>query len=726
MRQGSARRGKWTGFAAGLALVALSGCSETPTVPSRSELEILVVSGDGQFGVEGVSLPEPLRVVVRTRVGAVPQAGVAVDWGIVAGTGATLEAPVTVTGDDGHATNRLTLGSDPGDYRVRASFSGLVGDPAVFSARVVFRPVILGLPGSVSSAGSPVLIRGSHFSETKTDNVVLFSRVRSLVFTATSTELLVAVPLCLPTRTVDVQVSVRGVTGNTETMEVESAPPLVLGPGGFVHVPESGAPSCVRVPRAAGARYLAIAQSASTVGGGTAGFELVTLGGTGASASGPLSGAPGDGPLAEIAGEAGDAQTTWDLGVRRLEAALELPSPAARRAPGPPGPAAVPAVGDRRTFNVLNSTNGFDRVTPQVRYVGDQAIVYEDLTAPAGGLTLQDFAALAGEFDQLAFPEVTRVFGGVSDLDENERVVILMTPTVNRLTPPATQSGFVGGFFFGLDLLPNQSRSNGGEIFYTLDADPSGQFGNVQTRQRILDVLPAILAHELHHMVHFNQRVLLLGAPGTEALWLSEALAQMAETIVAEALERRGNPTGALRYHSGTFTRAGRYLGATGSTSLVIASGSGTLEERGAGWLFARYLRAQRGNDDVLGELTRTTRTGVANVEAVVGRGWADLLSDWFAALYLDGLPLPVPVRLTYPDLDLRTALGRVSPGYTLQPGDLGARDSRTTGFLASSSARYFTVSPSLAGGLAVNLAGADGGPGGPGVALRLTVVRVN
>ncbi|NIR38511.1 MAG: hypothetical protein GWO00_01660, partial [Gemmatimonadetes bacterium] len=102
-------------------------------------------------------------------------------------------------------------------------------------------------------------------------------------------------------------------------------------------------------------------------------------------------------------------------------------------------------------------------------------------------------------------------------------VIILFSPAVNALTPRGS-SGFVGGFFFGVDLLPDTEGSNAGEIFYTLVPDPDGIYSDPRPKDDILELVPAILAHEFQHMVHFNQRVLLLGAEANEAVWLSEGL----------------------------------------------------------------------------------------------------------------------------------------------------------------------------------------------------------
>ncbi|PYO90802.1 MAG: hypothetical protein DMD66_01535, partial [Gemmatimonadetes bacterium] len=58
-------------------------------------------------------------------------------------------------------------------------------------------------------------------------------------------------------------------------------------------------------------------------------------------------------------------------------------------------------------------------------------------------------------------------------------VLVLMTNTVNKLvTVQECNTGFVAGFFFGADLDPafrNDSRSNKGEVFYSIVADPAGK-----------------------------------------------------------------------------------------------------------------------------------------------------------------------------------------------------------------------------------------------------------
>ncbi|MEJ2206688.1 MAG: hypothetical protein P8170_21580, partial [Gemmatimonadota bacterium] len=239
----------------------------------------------------------------------------------------------------------------------------------------------------------------------------------------------------------------------------------------------------------------------------------------------------------------------------------------------------------------------------------------------------------------------------------------------------------------------------------------------------VLDVTPAILAHEFEHMVHFNERVLKLGAETLEAQWLSEGLAQMAEELVATALESRGDADGAERFREGNRVRARRYLTSPSSVSLIWVSGSGSLEDRGAGWLFVLYVWDQ-GGGDVLRRMTASTRTGVDNVTAQMGRAWRELLADWLAALYVDGDGTST-FAFAYPTVDLRALLSVSGGAFPLAPEVLGSSDFLRGGSLWSSSGAHYIVVPPSGGSVSVRLSGAHGGNATEGAQMRLRVVRL-
>jgi hypothetical protein len=376
-------------------------------------------------------------------------------------------------------------------------------------------------------------------------------------------------------------------------------------------------------------------------------------------------------------------------------------------------------VGERRTFNVLNASGGFDQVSAEARFVGERAAIFIDETAPGGGFTDAQLDSLSDRFDQVIHPEVTGAFGSASDRDGNQRIIILFTPAVNRLSPRGA-SGFIGGFFFGIDLLPSATGSNNGEIFYALVPDPNGVFSDDILAAQVLQAVPAVLAHEFQHMVHFNERILVRSAAGQESLWLSEALAQMAEELVARAYSLLGDNPSRDLFRAGARQRARLYLQRPDTVSVVVTAGQGSLPERGAGFLQLLYLDDQLGTG-LLSGLTKTTRTGVANVEAETGMEWADLLADWWSAISIDG-PGTESGPLVFPSIDLKTML---SP-FPLNPFAVGPGDYASTGTLWSSSVRYHIVTPPGAGGtLSLRLGGDGGGPSSPQALLRLRIVRL-
>jgi hypothetical protein len=171
------------------------------------------------------------------------------------------------------------------------------------------------------------------------------------------------------------------------------------------------------------------------------------------------------------------------------------------------------------------------------------------------------------------------------------------------------------------------------------------------------------------------------------------------------------------------------FLAEPSDVSLIIASESGSLAERGAAWLFLEYLRGQAGSDTVLRLLTGATETGTANVESVTGRQWPDLFSDWSAALELAHQislrgPLPLRSELLFLGFDLIEALEMVGGGFPSTPTVHNSGDFSDQGRLWSSSGAYFLIGTGN-GGVALSPSGLNGGPVSRNSGLRLTLVRL-
>lgn len=117
-----------TASAAGLAPASFTATATPPPVPERVEKS----AGDGQTGVVGTGLADPLAVRVVSADGR-PVRGVAVSWKVIAE--GTLTDTVQATDADGVSRVRWTLGTSTGVHGVEARVPGLGGSPVAFRAK---------------------------------------------------------------------------------------------------------------------------------------------------------------------------------------------------------------------------------------------------------------------------------------------------------------------------------------------------------------------------------------------------------------------------------------------------------------------------------------------------------------------------------------------------------------------------------------------------------------
>lgn len=729
---GQPRRGRWGRSLTWIAILAAAGAAGCG--PGTSEIivppvEIVIANGDGQYGTLGAELSEPLHIVLTSLRTGLPFRGATVLWEVESGDAALTTIAAIPTDSTGSARVRVRLGDTTGPVAVRATVEEQSSASVLFSLNTVERPVIDAVTPSSAAPGSSVVLTGSNFSPIADQNVVLFSGVRGAVTAASMTSLTVTVPTCLPERGVTVTTQLGIVASGSRPLAVEAGGELLTPAVGDVFDavdPEGFA--CFTVD--GGGTYLAIVQSTSSLGAASYPWTLTSLAAN-SSTTPPL--------VVDARAAVLDPEWRPVDPVAQVEATLRrLEKEAiARRntAPGSVGesesdrresgrassttPAPVPTVGERRTFQVFRDVGVFTEVTAEARHVGARAAFFVDDDAPAGGYGPADLLALSDQFDSMVYPTVSGAFGDESDIDASDRIIVLLTPQVNVLTPRGS-SGFVGGFFYGVDLLPNETGSNAAEVIYSVVPDPAGQFSDARSRERLLEVTPAILAHELQHMVHFNERMLVRDAAAVEATWLSEALAQHAEELVARAHESIMDEDGAELFREGAVGRARRYLDGPDDVSLIISSGKGSLAERGGGFLFLLYL-TDRFGASLVEDLTASVRTGVANVEAETGTEWGLLLSDWWAAVWLDGSPAESSVR-SYPGLDLPSYLGAPFP---LEAEELGDFDVSRTGSMRSASAGYYIVTPDAAGSATLRLGGEAGGERLPQAGLKVRIIRI-
>jgi hypothetical protein len=713
----------------------------SPVGIDTANLELILIQGDGQGAEPGTTLPVSFQVKAQSTGNGSPVEDARVVWLILEGDDGSLDSSLTRTDSLGLASARLTLGPSLGPYRVQAEVKGMLSPPVEFTADAIRAPVLTDVPAGPIRSGETITIRGSDFSLHPRENVVTFSRIRAEVMSSGDDELRVQVPPCLLARDYDLRVQRGALISESMVVEVlGTADALTMDVGEDRVLEDSMDSECVHIPGGGNSLYLVVPHSTAQVSGAEYGFSLVSVTGDGEPLGAPGFWRPGQTPWRLPAQASGSlssqrdevrrvqAQDRWDEHLRTAEA--ELVARGRRESETVPedphrssSERVVPEVGDRRSFQVLNRQDQFEKVTARVRYVSERAVLYMDEKVPPGGYTDRDLADLAYEFDVAIHPVVTTAFGEESDLDGNDRIIILFTPAVNRLTQPGSD-GYVGGFFYGLDLLKGRSGSDEGEIFYAMVPDPQGEEGPSIGRFTVLTVIPSILAHEFEHMVHFNRRMLVGQAEATDALWLSEALAQMAEDLVGQAYQGASNLAKAAQYQSGNWARAQRFLENPSQVSVLASLSPGTLAERGAGWLLLKQLHGAPGQEGLLHSLVASTSTGVANLTAQTGESWPELMANWVGALFLDGTGVPVRPELIVPGVNLRMALAESDGSYPLRALVMGNESTLFSGMLWSSAPDYFIITPP-SGGVTLSVGGPMGGPPDGAMGLRTLLVRL-
>ena len=670
------------------AILAACGGSDT-TGPRERAITLSVLTGSGQFGTAGNLLADPLTVVAIDAATDESVQGVAVEWRIVGGDGAVLSSQMVSTNARGFASAELRLGNSLGTYTVEVHAAAMQGPPARFTARAVAVPEITQITPAPAPAGGAVTITGRNFSPIPSENTVFFDDARALVTAATATTLSVVVPPCVR-GFVDVRAQLGHVASDPAELLTTSADlaPLQLAVGESRVFSGAADLSCVVLP--GNQSYLIVPQNADDHWGSFFNYIAST-------ASTPPTTATRAAPQRSFASD-------FELTLRQREAEF---GPAAD-APAAQARTRQPEIGERRQFNVINSQNGFDEVTAEVRVLSQHAIIYVDVAAPSGGFTDADLTAFGALFDDPIHTTVTSVFGTPSDIDSNDRIAILFTPRVNALTPRNAPS-YVTGYFYGCDLVARNrcSGSNGAEVFYALVPDPNGTFGDRRTATDVLRNVPGVLAHEYQHMINFSAR-----NGSLDALWLAEALAHAAEESVGAEFERRGDITRAASFRSPNYARAREYLRTTAHTSLLGIESPGSVEFRGGAWLFVHYLQQHYGGDALLRALTASSDDGVANVTARTGQAWSTLLADFALACFAHGHPAfdnsALSARHTFGAFDLKQAANRTAAASAVVT-NLVPPEFRRTGTLEAASHVYYETTPTSAEPLRLNLSTAPG-----------------
>jgi len=421
-------------------------------------------------------------------------------------------------------------------------------------------------------------------------------------------------------------------------------------------------------------------------------------------------------------------------------ATLQSSGPARAATAGPP------LVGTKRTFKVCASVKS---CTPPIsvgavaKSVGAHIAIYVDTLAPSPGLSQSDLDSLRGVFDSRLYPLDTATFGGVSDIDSNTVVIVLMTNAVNKLVTASdcNANGYVAGYFFPADLDPQSAASwNNGEIFYSIVADSLGTLSCAHKPSEVNAITPVTFTHEFQHMINFVQHDLIRSCGCSEDGWLDEGLSKYAEELAGRSFLASGDTAAWVEFAIGDVVDAYQYLTAPQGSALLIPLDQGTLPEVGASWLFTRFI-VDRFGSALPGKLSRTSLFGIQNVQTQTGQAFDSTVTQWALANWVSDLPgFTAPAELQYTTWHFRTTyrslyvqdsvhiprLHDFTVPYPLVPIIAADNAVNLSGTLHAGSGAYLRVMQAP-NGAAFTLH--FGGPGGaavsPAVVPRLNVLRI-
>lgn len=664
------------------ALLAVAGCTDRTSAGPVSGYTMRVASGDNQVAAAGSTLALPLVVVIENGAGA-PAKGVRVRFTVTrgAGRGSYLEDAVSVTRPDGTAITRLVLGGDADTTRVRATLAAFDGVEAEFSAvGTAAAVVIASLSPADFKAGDTITIAGSGFGSSL-PTVRVGGQAAVVLPDASASRVRAIAPPCLVPGATTVRVQTGGASSSDAAATYRATRAAVtLAPFETVTIPATQLSDCLSLAGSPGASYLLTAQfAAGTEAPVPVDWRLAAerSGGMLASIDAPRS------DRARVRDRTA-VQRAWEAKLRALERTISSQVIAEHRG-GRPSAALrePPSVGSLRGFSVVASTDGsnFKPVTARLRYVGDHILVYTDTsTAIFTDTRLKDLARL---MDRDLYAATVNAFGSEPDIDGDGRLTVLLSPVVNAMSKASecVQRGFVTGFFYGIDLLEREPNSNRAEIFYAFVPDSAGRWSCPHTEAEVIRTLQPTFMHELQHLISFNQHVLTRGG-AIELPWLNEGLSHIAEEVGSKLFETRypapfgrGTteqlfPDSAAPFIAPQMLNAYAYLYSTLEHSVTTYVGTGSLEERGASWLFMRWLGDQKG-DAIFRRLVESPFTGIDNVERASGETFGALFGDFSIALFADSLPglsrTAAPKRQRFMTRNVRQLMAReaVISGFT-------------------------------------------------------------
>jgi hypothetical protein len=652
----------------GLLLAACSGGDGGPAAPTAAAITKL--SGDEQAGLPGATLPQPLEVrVTDAGGGAVP--GFTLTFAPSAGT---VNPTTTETDSQGRARTTLTLPNQGANITVTVVGVGV--PPVTFTARAVANTIQL------TTTFLPAARRGLAYTRRVTATggagaAMTFAATGSLPpgITLAPDGTFSGTPTQVGAFPITIRVSEPGALDATAQITLNVCEPPTAMTVGEVRVSDPtarGACGLFLPAGAAGQRFrVGVVRTSSDTARSQATTTTVLVSGIGVTGtaeavspialSSPIKGARSSAQIVQQlrAWEARRAGHLHDLRVNQEHAgrlgnrALLSSRPALA-----PFAASLPETIQLDPKTGTGCTAAAARVTANRLAEDDRMAIYQDATQNANSstqVTAAQAQRLLNLYRDYGKPIIDSYFGGVPDTDSNGKIIVFITPAI---------AANVAGRFDVGDLFTRQdcASSNQGEYIYL----------HFELAREALNTNPLIsgfgfyvLVHEVKHIASVYQRIRRPN-PTLSPDWLEEGTAEgAAERMGRYAWSLMGGPSVSktivfddwllneedpdiTQENAGLFylmIATQGYLSRQPNSVTSIVDPQ-TSDIYASGWLFTRWLgdayggagTAPRADSAFYRRLNdQATASGVAGVEAVTARTWAQLMEEYTAAAMVNG-----------------------------------------------------------------------------------------
>ncbi|MDR0656102.1 MAG: hypothetical protein LBG22_07290 [Treponema sp.] len=258
-----------------------------------------------------------------------------------------------------------------------------------------------------------------------------------------------------------------------------------------------------------------------------------------------------------------------------------------------------------RDFWAVDNVKGtYYSLTADCLAENDYCMVYADQKAKVDSGVAENIASV---YASRIHGPITGTFGGIMDVDGNNKVIFLLLDILDGSTG---SGGYIGGYFYSLDMVkkgedPNTQEyySNEADMLY-IDTNPGLQY---------MSGLFSTMAHELQHLINYSNTAAINGGREPD-VWINEGLSTAAEFIYGRNSSRpdeiypsgssiTGDPNGRLTVYSDPQNQGYNKNIRCGNNFYIWSNGFweknetyGDLGNYATVYLFFQWLRAHAAN----------------------------------------------------------------------------------------------------------------------------------